>query len=161
MILVAVESDVLRQRLVEMLHEMGEDSVVSVNKVRDAVRCLQSADFAMVITDIRLSDGTGFDVIASIPDKGVKTRIVMLMPYLLTPYTMEAKKRGAHMVLEHSRLLQGMEALAALLRSCGQVQDSPSLADATEPSVPSEHIEETAFVNDRSAADDQAGPSGA
>lgn len=153
MILIVVESEVLRQRLMEMLSEMGGWAVVCVNKVQEAVRHLKENDFAMIITDMRLSDGTGFDVIAGLPQTGTRPKIVMLMPYLLTPYTMEAKKRGVDLVLEYGRLLQGWESLSALMRPHTQSQGGA-------PQGPSAEIFETPAESLPSAVNGDEGSQG-
>jgi len=82
-----------------ILRESGYE-VLTANSVFEARKILRDRDFDLVITDYRLSDGTGCDLITYIKSETSETEVILMTAYGSLEITIEAIKRGAYYYLE-------------------------------------------------------------
>jgi two-component system response regulator HydG len=82
-----------------ILRESGYE-VLTANSVFEATKILRDRDFDLVITDYRLSDGTGCDLITHIKSETSETEVILMTAYGSLEITIEAIKRGAYYYLE-------------------------------------------------------------
>lgn len=82
-----------------ILRESGYE-VLTANSVFEATTILSDRDFDLVITDYRLSDGTGIDLITHIKSETSETEVILMTAYGSLEITIEAIKRGAYYYLE-------------------------------------------------------------
>lgn len=73
-----LEDDIfLRDGLCELL-ENAEYAVVSAGTIKDATEAVKSSAFSLLILDVMLPDGSGFDFCQRLRDMGVSTPILFL-----------------------------------------------------------------------------------
>lgn len=82
-----------------ILRESGYE-VLTAHSVFEATKILRDRDFDLVITDYRLSDGTGIDLITHIKSETSETEVILMTAYGSLEITIEAIKRGAYYYLE-------------------------------------------------------------
>lgn len=75
-------------------------SVVTANSFGESVRILSQAKFDLVITDLRLSDSTGIDLITHIKRETPDTEVILMTAFGSVDIAIEAIKRGAFYYLE-------------------------------------------------------------
>ena len=85
--------------LAVILCEANYEAVVT-DTVSQAKSILSSRSFDLVITDLRLADGTGIDLITHIKKKTPDTEVILMTAYGSVDVTIEAIKRGAYYYLE-------------------------------------------------------------
>ena len=76
-ILVADDEESIRHLLCTWLQSRGH-TVVSVASAQDATRCLRERRFDLVITDVVMPDGDGFELIAAFRKAQPETRILAI-----------------------------------------------------------------------------------
>lgn len=82
-----------------ILREAGYEVLVA-DRIAQAMSILSNRSFDLVITDQRLSDGTGIDLIPHIKKKTPDTEVILMTAYGSVEITIEAIKRGAYYYLE-------------------------------------------------------------
>lgn len=82
-----------------ILSESGYE-VLTARSVVEATKILGDRTFDLVITDYRLSDGTGTDLITHIKRETPDTEVILMTAYGSLDITIEAIKRGAYYYLE-------------------------------------------------------------
>ena len=82
-----------------ILREAGY-KVVIADRVARAMSILSSRSFDLVITDLRLADGTGIDLITHIKKETPDTEVILMTAYGSVEITIEAIKLGAYYYLE-------------------------------------------------------------
>jgi len=82
-----------------ILREAGHD-VVTAHSVVEAIKVLSESNIDLVITDFRLSDATGIDLITHIKSETPDTEVILMTAYGSLDITIEAIKRGAYYYLE-------------------------------------------------------------
>jgi len=55
--------------------------VETASCVRDAVRTMEGREFDLVVTDIRMPDGTGMEVMRSVRQSSPATAVILLTAY--------------------------------------------------------------------------------
>lgn len=85
--------------LAVILREAGYEVLIA-NSVVQARSILSSRSFDLVITDLRLSDGTGIDLITHIKKETPDTEVILMTAFGSVEITIEAIKRGAYYYLE-------------------------------------------------------------
>jgi len=98
-ILVVEDERRLREMVGILLRRNGYE-VTSVGGVKEALRTLQGADFDLVLTDMKLADGTGLDVLRAARDGEAATEVVVMTAYATTETAVEAMRLGAYDFLE-------------------------------------------------------------
>ena len=85
--------------LAVILKAAGYD-VLTTNSLAEATSVLSSRSFDLVITDLRLADGTGIDLITHIKSQTPDTEVILMTAFGSIEITIEAIKRGAYYYLE-------------------------------------------------------------
>lgn len=90
-----VEDDAgLRDLLVQELSDRGYD-IKEVGAVRNALAVLQREPIDLVVSDIRLPDGNGFDVLQAVRACASMPAIILITAFGSVPQAVEALKAGA------------------------------------------------------------------
>lgn len=84
----------LRQRLIRAMEQRGFN-VTDAESVADAKAILARESFSHALIDLRLTDGTGMEVIESLTQGEADTRVVMLTGYGNIASAVSAIKAGA------------------------------------------------------------------
>jgi DNA-binding NtrC family response regulator len=74
--------------------------VLTAHSIAEANRILNDRYFDLIITDFRLSDATGIDLLAQIKRDSPDTEVILMSAYGSLDITIEAIKRGAFYYLE-------------------------------------------------------------
>lgn len=74
--------------------------VSTAQSIAEATRLLNGHSFDLIITDFRLSDATGIDLLAQIKRDSPDTEVILMSAYGSLDITIEAIKRGAFYYLE-------------------------------------------------------------
>lgn len=82
-----------------ILRESGYE-VLAAHSVVEATKVLSACQMDLVITDFRLSDATGIDLITYIKSETPDTEVILMTAYGSLEITIEAIKRGAYYYLE-------------------------------------------------------------
>jgi len=85
--------------LATILRTAGYETFTT-NSVAEARSVLSSRSFDLVITDLRLADGTGIDLITQIKKQTPDTEVILMTAFGSIEITIEAIKRGAYYYLE-------------------------------------------------------------
>ena len=85
----------LREFLTIMLENEGYE-VVSADSGQKAVALIEKNVFDLVITDIRMRQSNGIDVLKVVKQVGPQTRVVMMSAYASAETAVEAMKIGAY-----------------------------------------------------------------
>ncbi len=98
-ILVVDDESSVTGALAVILGEAGYDVMIA-DRIAQAMSILSSHSFDLVITDLRLPDGTGIDLITHIKKTTPDTEVILMTAYGSVDLTIEAIKRGAYYYLE-------------------------------------------------------------
>jgi DNA-binding NtrC family response regulator len=82
-----------------ILSESGYE-VLTAHSVAEATKVLSDRNVDLVITDLRLSDATGIDLITQIKRETPDTEVILMTAYGSLDITIEAIKRGAYYYIE-------------------------------------------------------------
>ena len=82
-----------------ILSEAGFE-VLTADSFAEAIKVLCVATIDLVITDLRLSDGSGIDLITHIKSEAPEIEVILMTGYGSLDITIEAIKRGAYYYLE-------------------------------------------------------------
>lgn len=93
---VVEDSPLVRERLVEMLGALGDVRVIgSAARADEALRDILAERPDVVVLDIRLEQGSGFDVLRVLQDKAPEIEVYMLSSFASDPYRHLAARLGA------------------------------------------------------------------
>ncbi len=93
-ILVVDDELSMREFLEVMLSQEGYDVSLAING-KQAVKVIQNQSFDLVLSDIRLGDLTGLDVLRAAKKKDSETVVVLISAYSTTEIAVEAMNEGA------------------------------------------------------------------
>ena len=109
--------------------------VETAGSVTDALACLKAQRYSAIITDMRLPDGTGLDLLRELEQSGRQEKAVVITAYGSAENAVEALKAGAYDYLTKPVDLKQFRAVIASALGRGGVASAP-----TDPaSLPSEH----------------------
>lgn len=96
-ILLVDDEPSLRKMLTILLRREGHQ-VVSVAGHREALEALRGAPtpFPVVLTDLAMPDGTGFDVLAAAKSRSAATQVILITAHSTVDNALEAMKGGAY-----------------------------------------------------------------
>ncbi len=105
----------------------------TAGSVEDALACLESRSYSLLITDMRLPDGTGLDLLRRLDDAGRREKAIVITAYGSAENAVEALKAGAYDYLTKPVDLKQFRAIvaSALGRSAPTV---PMMVPASLPS---------------------------
>lgn len=98
-ILVVDDDQTVTAALAVILTSSGYE-ISTTNSIGEAKSVLSSRSFDLVITDLRLADGTGIDLITHIKKQSPDTEVILMTAFGSTEVTIEAIKRGAYYYLD-------------------------------------------------------------
>ena len=98
-ILVVDDDRSITGALAVVLRKAGYETLTA-NSFVEAKSVLSGRSFDLVITDLRLTDGTGIDLITHIKEQTPYTEVILMTAFGSTEVTIEAIKRGAYYYLE-------------------------------------------------------------
>jgi len=128
-ILVVDDHVIVREGLKRILHEC-DDCVVAAEAgtVTDALTCLRSRTFDLVLLDISLPERTGFELLRTIKKEWPALPVLMLSAYAEDHYAVRAFKEGADGYLNKQ---SAMDSLIGAIRkvAAGGKFISPALAE--------------------------------
>ena len=108
--------------------------VETAGSVTDALACLKAHRYSAIITDMRLPDGTGLDLLRELEQTGRQEKAVVITAYGSAENAVEALKAGAYDYLTKPVDLKQFRAVIASALGRGGVAPTP-----TDPaSLPSE-----------------------
>ena len=97
------DSEVIRQRLLRQLNDrIAGISVQTAEGLDDVRASLKDFDPDVIIVDIQLKEGSGFDVLKMIRAYGLHPLVIVLSNYALPPYKEKAFELGARHFLDKS-----------------------------------------------------------
>jgi DNA-binding NarL/FixJ family response regulator len=112
------DSPLLRERLEQMLNAIpGAQTVGHAPTARDAIAGIRAAHPDVVVLDIRLEEGSGFDVLRAVHPSSPQTAFYVLTNFAHEGYRRMAEKLGARGFFDKShefgRLREALLAKAA------------------------------------------------
>ena len=93
-ILVIEDDTILSRLVVNWLKEAGM-TAENVTSIRDAFSRLKKTDYDLVLSDLRLPDGSGMKVLDWLNDNNKPTPFVIMTKYGDIPTAVDAVKKGA------------------------------------------------------------------
>jgi len=129
-ILVVEDRDSLRRMLERALAGEGH-SVTTAADTPEAAACLSRGErFDLVLTDLKLSSGSGLDVVAEAKQRHPEAPVVVLTAFGSVAVAVEAMKRGATDFLEKPVDLEALFALVRALVERDRVEERFEVAGA-------------------------------
>jgi len=103
--------------------------VETASCVREALRSVESRDFDLVVTDIRMPDGTGMEVMRGVRNSSATTAVILLTAYGSVPDSVNAMRDGALDYLTKPISFDQLQATAAqLMRRAKQAPEEETAA---------------------------------
>ncbi len=93
-ILIVDDETGLRQNIVSFLERIGHE-VYGADSIHEALKLLEQTTFNILLTDMRLSDGHGLDLVNYINDNKVDTTMLFMTAYETVESAIEAFRYGA------------------------------------------------------------------
>ena len=87
--------------------------VETASGVRDAARAVSLASFDLVVSDIRMRDGDGFEVMCSVQKSSPTTAVILLTAYGSVPEAVQSMRDGAFDYLTKPVSFEQLQAAAA------------------------------------------------
>src|ERR1700742_147832 len=81
--------------------------------VRDAAGAIANGTFDLVVSDIRMRDGDGFEVLCSVLKKSPATAVILLTAFASVPQAVESMRSGAFDYLTKPISFEQLQAAAA------------------------------------------------
>jgi len=93
--------------------------------VREAARAFELASFDLVVTDVRMRDGDGFDVMCSVLKDSPNTAVILLTAFGSVPEAVESMRNGAFDYLTKPVSFEQLQAAAArVMKRINQPSDA-------------------------------------
>jgi DNA-binding NtrC family response regulator len=87
--------------------------VETASGVRDAARAVELTSFDLVVSDIRMRDGDGFEVMCSVLKNSPTTAVILLTPFGSVPEAVESMRSGAFDYLTKPVSFEQLQSAAA------------------------------------------------
>ncbi|HUU46395.1 MAG TPA: sigma-54 dependent transcriptional regulator [Acidobacteriota bacterium] len=147
-LLLVEDEETQRNALVTLLRDEGFE-VIAVGTLAEAVRAARDTAIAVVVTDFRLPDGTGLDVLRETKAHNPHVQVVLVTAYGTVDRAVEAMKGGAYdyltkpidvdklliilrRALEHRLLVSENESLRQALQERVQADNIIAASDAMQ-----------------------------
>ncbi len=95
LILLVDDHDATRETLTEVIRDMGHRVKAAANQ-SEAVRFVEDASFDLVLTDFKLPDGSGLEVMRRLKQIHPETPVVMITGHATIDNAVEATRMGAY-----------------------------------------------------------------
>ena len=102
-VFVVEDSPLIRERLGEMIEQAGAAAAGHAGSVAAAIEAILLERPDIVILDIQLTDGTGFDVLRAIRDQAPEIGIYLFSNFAAYPYRQLAERLGAQGFFDKSK----------------------------------------------------------
>jgi DNA-binding NarL/FixJ family response regulator len=102
-VFVVEDSALVRERLEAMIAQSGAISAGHASGVGEAIQAILGLRPELVILDIQLADGTGFDVLRAVRDQAPDIDVYLLSNHAAYPYRQLAERLGARGFFDKSR----------------------------------------------------------
>ena len=102
-VFVVEDSALIRERLDAMITQAGAVSAGHAAGVDVAIHTILALQPDLVILDIQLADGTGFDVLRAVHDQAPDIDIYLLSNHAAYPYRQLAERLGARGFFDKSK----------------------------------------------------------
>jgi len=106
--------------------------VDAASGVREAIRNLETREYDLVVSDIRMSDGSGMDVMRVARKTSPSTAVILLTAYGSVPDAVTAMRDGALDYLTKPIPFDQLQATAAQVMQRAQQMNAAEVATATE-----------------------------
>jgi DNA-binding NtrC family response regulator len=103
-------------------------NVETASCVRDAIRSVENREYDLVVTDIRMPDGSGMEVMRAARDASPTTAVILLTAYGSVPDAVSAMRDGALDYLTKPIPFDRLQAAAAQLMSSAKRQPVEEIA---------------------------------
>jgi len=94
-ILIVDDESITRENLALILGKEGYDTVVAAGGA-EAIRALEATDFDLVLTDLKMKDLDGIEVLEQAHKLRPDTEVIMLTGYATVATAVEAMRKGAY-----------------------------------------------------------------
>lgn len=102
-VLLVEDSRILSEKLVELLSENPLIHILgAAPTAAEAIDLLRQRAADAVVLDLRLSQGSGFDVLEYLATRSPRPRVIVLTNYALAEYRRRAENLGAEFFLDKS-----------------------------------------------------------
>ena len=117
-VLLVEDSKLLADRLLELILEIdGIAAVAAVSTEQGAIEAINAHHPDVIVLDLRLEQGTGFNVMRHINRSGgERPTIIVITNYALPSYRKEADQLGARYFLDKSRDFEQLPGILTTLR---------------------------------------------
>jgi DNA-binding NtrC family response regulator len=95
-----VDDETIATRAFDLILREAGFEVLRAKSFAESITIMKDARVDLVITDLRLSDASGMDLITHIKSKTPDTEVILMTAYGSVDITIEAIKRGAFYYLE-------------------------------------------------------------
>ncbi len=95
LILLVDDHDATRETLTELIRDLGHKVMAAPNRAT-AERLVEEREFNLVLTDLKLPDGTGLDVMRRLKQVYPETPVVMITGHATIDNAVEATRMGAY-----------------------------------------------------------------
>jgi len=123
--------------------------VETASGVREAMRKLETRDFDLVVTDIRMPDGSGMEVMRAARQSSPSTAVILLTAYGSVPDAVNAMRDGALDYLTKPISFDQLQATAAQVMQRAQ-QQQPPMPAVVVPEPAAEDVKPTGDIVGRS-----------
>lgn len=108
------DSPLVRARLADLLESIpGARVVGEADRAQTAIRDILASRPELVLLDVNLSEGSGFDVLRAVAGKAPEVDFYMLSNFAAYPYRQLAERLGARAFFDKSRDLERMRDVVA------------------------------------------------
>jgi DNA-binding NarL/FixJ family response regulator len=107
------DSALIRERLEAMVGAAGGTTAGSAGEVDAAIRGILALRPELVILDVQLSDGSGFDVLRAVHDQAPEVDVYLLSNFAAYPYRQLAERLGARGFFDKSTEFDSMRDVVA------------------------------------------------
>ncbi len=95
LILLVDDHDATRETLTELIRDLGHDVLAAANQAQ-AVKLVEERRFDLVLTDLKLPDGSGLEVMRRLRQVNPDTPVVMITGHATIDNAVEATRMGAY-----------------------------------------------------------------
>ncbi len=90
-----IEDDLTYSKIIKTFLEKNDFNITSTTKIGDAYALMEKDNFNLVITDYRLPDGTGMEVLEKIIAKNAESKVILITNYSDIRTAVKSMKLGA------------------------------------------------------------------
>ena len=107
------DSAPIRERLEEMIAEAGATTVGHASGAAAAIQGILELQPELVILDVQLADGSGFDVLRAIRDRAPEIDVYLFSNFAAYPYRQLAERLGARGFFDKSKEFERVREIIA------------------------------------------------